>query len=193
LGLSVYCKGLTACAADPYYTNHVHKIGAKSIQNEAKSRPGAVHETLPKKNNKKRPKVNQKAPKVDQKAPQNDPKNVFKMIKNGLGAFVSTSKKDDNVEVVFSRFLAPAGGPRACKIKPKRCKGVQKRGYHLFKKSGTFLQKPIKNGFPFDPQRPPKIEKVLEKTFPKPTSKKHEKKGTRMKKKSSNVTQRNPT
>ena len=75
------------------YTNHVHKIGAKSIQNEAKSGPGAVPETLPKKSSKKLPKVNQKAPKVDQKAPQNDPKNVFKLIKNGLGAFVSTSKK----------------------------------------------------------------------------------------------------
>ena len=92
-GKIVYCKGLTACAADPYYTNHVHNIGAKSIQNEAKSGPGAVPETLPKKSSKKLPKVNQKAPKVDQKAPQNDPKNVFKMIKNGLGAFVSTSKK----------------------------------------------------------------------------------------------------
>ena len=88
-----YCKGLTACAADPYYTSHVHKIVAKSIQNEAKSGPGAVPETLPKKSSKKLPKVNQKAPKVDQKAPPNDPQNVFKMIKNGLGAFVSTSKK----------------------------------------------------------------------------------------------------
>ena len=88
-----YCKGLTACAADPYYTNHVHKIGAKSIQNEAKSGPGAVPETLPKKSSKKLPKINQKVPKVDQKASQNDPKNVFKLIKNGLGAFVSTSKK----------------------------------------------------------------------------------------------------
>ena len=72
---------------------HVHKIGAKSTQNEAKSGPGAVPETLPKKSSKKLPKVNQKAPKVDQKAPQNDPENVFKIKKNGLGAFVSTSNK----------------------------------------------------------------------------------------------------
>ena len=67
---SLDCKGLTACAADPYYTNHVHKIGAKSIQNEAKSRPGAVPETLPKKSSKKLPKVNQKAAKVEQTVPQ---------------------------------------------------------------------------------------------------------------------------
>jgi hypothetical protein len=88
-----YCKGLTACAADPYYTNHVHKIGAKSIQNEAKSGPGAVPETLPKKSSKKLPQVNQKAPKVDQKAPTNDPKKKFKIKKNGLGDLLSTSKK----------------------------------------------------------------------------------------------------
>ena len=91
--LDMYCKGLTACAADPYYTNHINKVDAKSIQNEAKSGPGAVPETLPKKSSKKLPKVNQKAPKVDQKASQNNPQNVPKMIKNGLGAFVSTSKK----------------------------------------------------------------------------------------------------
>ena len=82
-----------ACAADPYYTNHVHKIGVKSIQNEAKSGSWAVPETLPKKSSKKLTKVKQKAPNVDQKAPQNDPENVFKIKKNGLGAFVSTSKK----------------------------------------------------------------------------------------------------
>ena len=93
LEIQEYCKGLTACAADPYYTNHVDKIGAKSIQNGAKSGPGAVPETLPKKSSKKLPKVDQQAPKVDQKAPPNDPQNVLKMIKIGLGAFVSTSKK----------------------------------------------------------------------------------------------------
>ena len=56
-------------------------------------KPRAVPETFPKKDSKKLPKVNQKAPKVDQKATFNDFQNVFKMIKNGLGAFVSTSKK----------------------------------------------------------------------------------------------------
>ena len=67
---AVYCKGPTACAAGPYFTNHVHRITAKSIQNEAKSGPGAVRETtLPKKSIKKLPKVNQQGPKVDQKAP----------------------------------------------------------------------------------------------------------------------------
>ena len=66
----IYCKGLTACAANPYYTNHVHKTGAKSIQNEARSGPRAVPETLPKKSSKKLPKVNQKAAKVEQTVPQ---------------------------------------------------------------------------------------------------------------------------
>ena len=90
---SLYCKGLTACAADPYYTNPVHNIGAKSIQNEAKSGPGAVPETLPKKSSKKLSKVNQKASKVDQKAPQNDPRNVFKMIKKRFGCLCFHIKK----------------------------------------------------------------------------------------------------
>ena len=99
-----YCKGLTACAADPYYTNHVHKIGAKSIQNEAKSGPGAVPETLPKKSSKKLPKVNQKAPKVDQKAPQNDAKNFFKIIKTVWVPFFPHQKKNRIWKLFFRVF-----------------------------------------------------------------------------------------
>ena len=66
------------------------------------------------------------------------------MIKNGLGAFVSTSKQNDNLEAVFSRFLAPAGGPRPCKIKPKRGKGVKKRG--LTEKGPSAIDHPSKKG-----------------------------------------------
>ena len=89
----MYFKGLTACAADPYYTNHVHKIGAKSIQNEPKSGPGAVPETPPKKCSKQLPKVNQKGskkndtstPKETTKAPkgcQKRPQGLQKKTKN---------------------------------------------------------------------------------------------------------------
>ena len=76
-------------------------------------------------------------------------------------------KNDDNLEAAFSCFLAPTGGPRPCKIKLKRCKGVQKRGSHLFKKSGIFLQTQTKNDIPWEPQRVPKIEKGAGKDLPK--------------------------
>ena len=95
-------------------------------------------------------------------------------------------------KLFFLVFWHPQEVPDLAKSSQNAARVCKNKGYHLFKKSSTFLQKPIKNGIPLDPQRPPKIEKVLEKTFPKPTSKKHEKKGTRMKKKSANVTQRHP-
>ena len=72
---------------------HVHKIGAKLSQHGAKSGPGAVPETLPKKSTNNFLKVDQKAPKVDQKAPQNDPKKKCKIKTNGSGDLFSTSKK----------------------------------------------------------------------------------------------------
>ena len=69
----------------------------KSVQNQSKMKPRAVPEQSPRHFPRKAAnnfqKSTKKAPKVDQKAPPNDPKNVFKLIKSGLGAFVSTSKK----------------------------------------------------------------------------------------------------
>ena len=57
-------------------------------QNGAKSGPGAVPETLPKKSTNNLLKVDQKVPKVDQKAPLNDPKKEFKITKkNSLQVF----------------------------------------------------------------------------------------------------------
>ena len=89
-----------------HYTKHVLKIGAKWPQDGAKSGPGAVPETPPKKNSKNCLKVDQKVLKVDQEAPQNDPQKNFRITKNGLGCF-STSKNDGNLEAVFPRFLLP--------------------------------------------------------------------------------------
>ena len=70
-------------------------------------------------------------------------------------------------KLFFLVFCSP-GRFQILEIKPKRCKGVQKRGSHLFKKSSTFLQKLTINDSPWDPQRLPKMEKTREKTFPKP-------------------------
>ena len=79
-------------------------------------------------------------------------------------------------KLFFLVFWHPQEVPDLAKSSQNAVRVCKNEGPTLFKKNGTFLQKPTKNGFPLDPQRPPKIEKVLEKTFPKPTSKKHEKK-----------------
>ena len=107
--------------------------------------------------------------------------------------FLFPHQKNDNSEAVFSCFLAPAGGPRPCKIKPKRFKGVQKRGYHLFRKSCTFYKKQPKIVSLWIPKDPQKLKKCWEKPSQNQPQTKHEKKGTRMKKKSSKVTQGTPT
>ena len=68
----------------------------KSVQNQSKMNPRAVPEQsprhFPRKTAKHFQKSTKKVPKVHQNAPPNDFENVLKMIKNGLGAFVSTSK-----------------------------------------------------------------------------------------------------
>ena len=95
-----------------------------------------------------------------------------KIRKNRFGCpFFQLKKRSISRSCFFSLF-EPSGKPWTLKIKPKRCKGVQKRGSHLFKKSVTFLQKPTQIYLPWDPQRILKMEKVREMTFPKPTSKK---------------------
>ena len=71
----------------------------KPVQNQSKMKPGAVPERSPRHFPRKAAKSFQKSTKKLQKSNkrypnQNYAKNVFKMIKNGLGAFfVSTSKK----------------------------------------------------------------------------------------------------
>ena len=62
------------------------------------------------------------------------------------------------------------------KNEPNYYNGKQKRGSHLFKRSGTFLQKLTKRYPPWDPQRLPKTEKVQKKNFPKTKWKKRMKK-----------------
>ena len=76
-------------------------------------------------------------------------------------------KNNDNLEAAFSRFLAPVGGPRPCKIKPKRCKGVQKRGSHLFSKNLDFITNCIKNDLPCDPPNRTKPQKIHKIAHPK--------------------------
>ena len=85
------------------------------FQSGAKSGPGAVPETLPKKSTNNLPKVDQKAPKVNQKAPRDDSIFFKKSTKTVRETFFPHQKNDDNMEAVFSRFLAPAGGPRPSK------------------------------------------------------------------------------
>ena len=77
-----------------------------------------------------------------------------------------------NCTEFYIRFLAPAGGPRPCKIKPKRCKGVQKPGSHLFKKNGTFLNKANEKWFPLGPPKNPKNWISAGKDLPKTKFKK---------------------
>ena len=110
-----YCKGLTACAADPYYTNHVHKIGVKSIQDEAKSGPWAVPETLPKKSHKSLQKSSKRLQKSTKRLPKMTPKTCLKSKKTVWVPLFPHQKDDDNLEAAFSRFLAPAVGPDLAK------------------------------------------------------------------------------
>ena len=100
-------------------TKHVHEIGAKGSQNGAKSGPGAVPETLPKKSSKKLPTVNQKASKVDQKAPtvdqqvpRNDSEKKFKIKKNGSsGLFFHIKKTMIMWKLFFLVFWPPSEVP----------------------------------------------------------------------------------
>ena len=115
------------------------------------------------------------------------------MKKNGLGAFVSTSKKTMIIwKLFFLVFWHPQEVPDLAKSSQNVVMVCKNEGTTFSRKTAFSYNNQPKMASLWIPQDPSKIEKVLEKTFPKPTSKKHEKKGTRMKKKSSFVTQGNP-
>ena len=80
----------------------------KSVQNQAKMKPRTVPEQsprhFPRKTAKNFPKSTKRLQKSTKRLPQMTPKNVFKMVKNGLRAFVSTSKK---TMIIWKLFFLP--------------------------------------------------------------------------------------
>ena len=98
-------------------------------------------------------------PKSPKRAPTMTSKWSLKSEKTALGALFFNSKKAQFSEAVFSLFLSLPRGPWTLKIKPKRCKGVQKRGSHLFTRNLDFIKKCNKNDLPRDPQNLQKPEK----------------------------------
>ena len=76
----------------------------KSVQNTSKIEPKRGPKRSRRPPLKKDPKTH---PKGVPKASQNDPKEEPKITKNGLGGLSFTSKNNDFLEGVFSRFLRP--------------------------------------------------------------------------------------
>ena len=91
----------------------------KSVQNDSKMEPKAVPERSPRHFQRKAPTTFQKSNKRLQKSakrlPKMTPKRSLKSKKTVWETFFPHQKSDDNMEAVFSRFLAPAGGPRPSK------------------------------------------------------------------------------
>ena len=137
-------------------------------QNGAKSRPKMIQGGAPDTKKKTESLMyhfgSPKSSKID---PKTDPK----IIKNRFGDLSFQSKKTWFSRCCFFLFFEAPRRSQTLKIEPKRCKGVQKRGSHLFTKNLDFIKKCTKNDLPRDPQNLPKPQKNQKKTLPKTTSK----------------------
>ena len=99
------------------------------------------------------------SPKSPKRTPKMTPKRSQKSEKNGLGCPFFQLKKSSISRSCFFSLFEPSGRPWTLEIKPKRCKGMQKRRSHLFTKNLDFIEKCAKNDLPWDPQNPLKPQK----------------------------------
>ena len=134
------------------YTNNPPKICSKYLQNGAKNGPKTIPNAFPK---ICRPNVAE----ITKKTTKNHPEKKPKIRKNRLGWSFFQLEKNSIFRSCFFSLFEPSGRPWTLEIKPKHCKGVQKRGSHFFTKNLDFIKKCAKNDLPWDPQNLPKPQK----------------------------------
>ena len=127
------------------YTKNPPKNCRKYLQNGAKNGP----KTIP---NSFRKICRPNVAKITKKTTKNDTNKEPKIRKNRFGCPFFQLEKSSIFRSCFFSLFEPSGRPWTLKIKPKRCKGVQKRGSHLFTKNLDFIKKCVKNNLPWDPQ-----------------------------------------
>ena len=143
----------------------IPKMLPKTVQNTSKMEPKRV----PKRSRTRSRKYAAPTwPKSPKRALKITSKRSMKSEKTVSGALFSPQKKINFLKLFFLSFYSLREA-RTLEIKPKRCKGVQKRGSHLFTKNLDFIQKCTKNDLPRDPRNLQKPQKIKKKTLPKTT------------------------
>ena len=90
---------------------------------------------------------------------KNDFKMEPKIRKNRFWCLFFQLKERSIFWSCFFFLFEPSGRPWTLKIKPKRCKGVQKQRSHLFTKNLNFTKKCTKHDFFSGPSKPPETSR----------------------------------
>ena len=145
-----------------FFTKHTSRITPKmlqkSVQNGAKKGPRTIPNSFPKI-------CRQRALFCALFGVIFDLKKKPEIRRNRFGYHFFQLKKMSIFRSCCFSFFTLSRKPWTLKIKQKRCKGMQKRGSHLFPKNLDFIKKCTKNDLPLGPQKLTKLQKNEKRPF----------------------------